>query len=51
MNDAQKDDLLFQVLTPIGFQVRVTRAYWELIISIQIRLKNENEYGPGKSFL
>jgi hypothetical protein len=35
INDAQKDDLLFQVLTPIGFQVRVTRTYWELIISIK----------------
>jgi hypothetical protein len=35
INDAQKDDLLFQALTPIGFQVRVTRTYWELIISIK----------------
>lgn len=29
------DDPLFEVLTPLGFRVRVTRAYWELIISIK----------------
>ncbi|MGC1375191.1 MAG: hypothetical protein WA821_03155 [Anaerolineales bacterium] len=29
------DDLLFDVLTPLGFRVRVTRAYWELITTIK----------------
>jgi hypothetical protein len=28
-------DLLFEVLTPLGFSVRVTHAYWELIVSIK----------------
>ena len=29
------DELLFEVLTPLGFRVRVTRAYWELITTIK----------------
>lgn len=29
------DQLLFEVLTPLGFRVRVTRAYWELIVTIK----------------
>lgn len=28
-------DVHFEVLTPIGFRVRVTRSYWELIITIK----------------
>jgi hypothetical protein len=28
-------DLLFEAVTPLGFKVRVTRAYWELIITIK----------------
>jgi hypothetical protein len=35
VNDAATSDLLFEVLTPLGFRVRVARAYWELIISIK----------------
>ncbi len=27
------DDLLFEVVTPLGFRVRVNRSYWELIIN------------------
>jgi len=27
--------LLFEVMTPLGFQVRVTHAYWELITTIK----------------
>jgi hypothetical protein len=27
--------LLFEVLTPLGFRVRVTRAYWELIVTVK----------------
>ena len=30
-----KDDLLFEVLTPLGFRVRVTRSYWALIVTIK----------------
>jgi hypothetical protein len=28
-------DMLFEVLTPLGFRVRVTQAYWELIVTIK----------------
>ena len=28
-------DILFEVLTPLGFQVRVTRSYWELIVTVK----------------
>ena len=36
MADApSSDDLLFEVLTPLGFRVRVTHAYWNLIITIK----------------
>ncbi len=29
------DELLFDVLTPLGFHARVTRSYWDLIITIK----------------
>lgn len=29
------DDIFFEVLTPLGFLVRVTRAYWRLITTIK----------------
>ena len=32
---ADKKDLLFEVMTPLGFRVRVTHAYWELIVTIK----------------
>jgi hypothetical protein len=28
-------DLLFEIKTPLGFRVRVTQAYWELISTIK----------------
>ena len=28
-------EILFEVMTPLGFQVRVTKAYWELIVTIK----------------
>lgn len=30
-----KTDILFEVMTPIGFQVRVTHAYWKVITEIK----------------
>jgi hypothetical protein len=33
--DISTGDLLFEVPTPLGFRVRVTRAYWELIITVK----------------
>jgi hypothetical protein len=36
MTDIQPDDeLLFDVETPLGFRVRVTRTYWDLITTIK----------------
>ncbi len=29
------DELLFEALTPLGFRVHVTRAYWELIVTVK----------------
>jgi len=29
------NELLFEVMTPLGFQVRVTKAYWEIITTIK----------------
>lgn len=29
------NDLLFEVLTPLAFRVRVTHSYWELIVTIK----------------
>ena len=31
----ESDDLLFDVMTPLGFKVHVTRAYWETITTIK----------------
>jgi hypothetical protein len=61
VDDAATSDLLFEVLTPLGFRVRVARAYWELIISIkhpvmagreadvQETLRNPNEIRLSRS--
>ena len=32
---ASNTDLFFEVMTPLGFRVRVTHAYWELIVTIK----------------
>jgi hypothetical protein len=29
------DDIIFEVSTPLGFSVHVTRNYWELIVAIK----------------
>jgi len=34
-NNPATEDLLFEVLTPLGFNVRVTHAYWEMIVTIK----------------
>lgn len=31
----EEKDILFEALTPLGFRVCVTRAYWEVIISMK----------------
>ena len=31
----QPKDVLFDAITPLGFHVRVSRAYWQVIISIK----------------
>jgi len=30
-----ESDILFEVSTPLGFRVRVTRAYWEFIVTVK----------------
>jgi hypothetical protein len=59
--DTLTGDLLFEIFTPLGFRVRVTRAYWELIITVkhpamagreddvQDTLKNPTEIRVSKS--
>jgi hypothetical protein len=32
---SDEKDILFEAITPLGFHVRVTKAYWELIVSIK----------------
>jgi hypothetical protein len=32
---SDEKDVLFEVMTPLGFEVRVTHAYWKLIIDIK----------------
>ena len=33
--DTLSGAILFEVVTPLGFRVRVTRAYWELIVTVK----------------
>ena len=33
INNSSTEDLVFEVLTPLDFAVRVTRSYWELIVT------------------
>ena len=35
INSSASEDFVFEVMTPLGFTVRVTCAYWELIINIK----------------
>lgn len=35
VDESADDDLFSEVLTPLGFQVRVARKYWELIITVK----------------
>ena len=32
---SDEKEVLFEVMTPLGFQVRVTKVYWELIVTIK----------------
>ncbi|KXK10765.1 MAG: hypothetical protein UZ14_CFX002003152 [Chloroflexi bacterium OLB14] len=31
----KEKDILFEVMTPLGFRVRVTKDYWELIVTVK----------------
>ncbi len=35
INPLPADEVLFDVLTPLGFRVRVTRVYWNLIVTVK----------------
>jgi len=32
---SEEKDILFEAITPLGFRVRVTRGYWDLIVSVK----------------
>lgn len=32
---ADTKDVLFGVMTPLGFRVRITHGYWDLIVSVK----------------
>jgi hypothetical protein len=32
---SDEKDILFEAITPLGFRVRVTKTYWELIVNIK----------------
>ena len=34
-SDDSENEIFFVVETPIGFTVRVTRRYWELIVTVK----------------
>lgn len=34
-DDTSPDDLVLDIQTPLGFQVHVTRLYWELIVTVK----------------
>ena len=38
------DDILFDVLTPLGFRVRVTRDYWKLIVTTKHPVMRGREF-------
>ena len=57
-DDYSTGDLLFEVWTPLGFCVRVTFSYWELITTIKHPVMAAREwgvkgyeYGPSESIL
>jgi len=35
MGRRERNGLLFEVLTPLGFYVRVSRSYWNVIITVK----------------
>lgn len=35
MERGEKSGLLFDVLTPLGFRVRVSRSYWKVLITVK----------------
>jgi hypothetical protein len=34
-DNAKKGDLLFEVMTPLGFRVRINRSYWKWIVTVK----------------
>jgi hypothetical protein len=48
-DDASTDDVLFEVMTPLGFRVRVSRSQWELIITVKHPVMAGRESGVRKT--
>ena len=44
-----RENLFFEVTTPLGFLVRVTKAYWEIIVTIKHPVMNEREADVQKT--
>jgi hypothetical protein len=38
-----ESDILFEVSTPLGFRVRVTRVYWEFIVTVKHPVMRERK--------
>ena len=42
-NNSATEHLVFEVITPLGFTVRLTRAYWELIVTMKHPIMSGHE--------
>jgi len=42
-NNSAIEHLVFEVITPLGFTVRLTRAYWELIVTMKHPIMSGHE--------
>jgi plasmid stabilization system protein ParE len=46
---ADEKKILFEVMTPLGFQVRVTKDYWDLIVTVKHPIMAGREDGVRKT--
>jgi hypothetical protein len=43
-----ENDILFEVMTPLGFRVRVTHPYWKLIVDLKHPVMAGREEDPDE---
>jgi len=48
-NNTYTDDVLFEVMTPLGFRVRVSLSHWELIITAKHPAMEDRELDVRKT--